>query len=69
MRVVVIGGGMAGLTAARLMADGGYEVTVLDKGRRPVRSRPGPSYCPPATRSVVRVLKARSSRAEPLRMS
>ena len=35
MRVVVIGAGMAGLTAARLMTDGGHEVTVLDKGRRP----------------------------------
>ena len=35
MRVVVIGAGMAGLTAARLIADEGHGVTVLDKGRRP----------------------------------
>lgn len=34
MRVVVIGAGMAGLTAARLIAAGGHDVTVLDKGRR-----------------------------------
>ena len=35
MRVVVIGAGMAGLTAARLIAASGHDVTVLDKGRRP----------------------------------
>lgn len=35
MRVVVIGAGMAGLTAARLTAAAGHDVTVLDKGRRP----------------------------------
>ena len=35
MRVVVIGAGMAGLTAARLIGAGGHDVTVLDKGRRP----------------------------------
>ncbi|HEY5248859.1 MAG TPA: FAD-dependent oxidoreductase [Dermatophilaceae bacterium] len=33
-RVVVIGAGMAGLTAARLIGDAGHVVTVLDKGRR-----------------------------------
>jgi renalase len=32
-RVVVIGAGMAGLTAARLIADAGHVVSVLDKGR------------------------------------
>ena len=31
---VVIGAGMAGLTAARRIADAGHVVTVLDKGRR-----------------------------------
>jgi predicted NAD/FAD-dependent oxidoreductase len=35
MRVAVIGAGMAGLTAARALLDGGHQVTVLDKGRRP----------------------------------
>ncbi len=35
MRVVVVGAGMAGLTAARLIAASGHDVTVLDKGRRP----------------------------------
>ncbi len=35
MRAVVIGAGMAGLTAARLIGAAGHEVTVLDKGRRP----------------------------------
>jgi hypothetical protein len=35
MRVAVIGAGMAGLTAARLIAAAGHDVTVLDKGRRP----------------------------------
>jgi len=34
MRVVVIGAGMAGLTAARDLMEGGHQVTVLDKGRR-----------------------------------
>jgi len=34
LRVVVIGAGMAGLTAARLIADAGHVVSVLDKGRR-----------------------------------
>lgn len=35
MRVAVIGAGMAGLTAARSLADQGHTVTVLDKGRSP----------------------------------
>ena len=35
MRIVVIGAGMAGLTAAGLIAAEGHDVTVLDKGRRP----------------------------------
>lgn len=34
MRVVVVGAGMAGLTAARGIADAGHEVSVIDKGRR-----------------------------------
>jgi renalase len=33
MRVVVIGAGMAGLTAARRLVGAGHQVTVLDKGR------------------------------------
>ena len=33
MRVVVVGSGVAGLTAARRLADQGKVVTVLDKGR------------------------------------
>ena len=35
MRVLVLGSGMAGLTAARALTDAGREVVVLDKGRRP----------------------------------
>jgi hypothetical protein len=35
MRVVVIGAGMSGLTAARVIGAAGHRVTVLDKGRRP----------------------------------
>ena len=34
-RVAVVGAGMAGLAAARALADHGLEVRVLDKGRRP----------------------------------
>jgi len=34
MRVVVVGAGMAGLTAARRIADAGHDVSVIDKGRR-----------------------------------
>ncbi|MGF1667463.1 MAG: NAD(P)/FAD-dependent oxidoreductase [Acidimicrobiia bacterium] len=33
MRVVVIGAGMTGLTAARLLTGSGHQVSVLDKGR------------------------------------
>jgi len=33
MRVVVIGAGLSGLTAARQLAGNGHEVTVVDKGR------------------------------------
>lgn len=34
-RVAVVGAGMAGLTAARALADHGLQVRVFDKGRRP----------------------------------
>ncbi|MGH9134497.1 MAG: NAD(P)/FAD-dependent oxidoreductase [Ilumatobacteraceae bacterium] len=35
MRIVVVGAGLAGLTAARALNAGGHEVLVLDKGRSP----------------------------------
>lgn len=35
MRVAVIGGGMAGLTCTRTLADHGWDVQVFDKGRGP----------------------------------
>jgi renalase len=35
VRVVVVGAGLAGLTAARSLVGGGHEVLVLDKGRSP----------------------------------
>jgi predicted NAD/FAD-dependent oxidoreductase len=35
MRVVVIGAGLAGLTAARILSGQGHDVVVLDKGRKP----------------------------------
>lgn len=34
MRVAVVGAGLAGLTAARILHEGGHEVVVVDKGRR-----------------------------------
>ncbi len=33
MKIIIIGAGMAGLSAARILMQKGYEVTVLDKGR------------------------------------
>jgi renalase len=35
MRILVVGSGIAGLTAARRLSASGHEVTVVDKGRRP----------------------------------
>ena len=35
VQVVVIGGGMAGMTAARTLADQGASITIFDKGRGP----------------------------------
>jgi len=35
LRVVVVGAGLAGLTAARVLDDQGHDVVVVDKGRRP----------------------------------
>ncbi len=35
MRVVVVGSGMAGATAARALVAGGHQVVVVDKGRHP----------------------------------
>ena len=35
LRVVVVGAGLAGLTAARILDDQGHDVVVVDKGRRP----------------------------------
>ena len=35
MRVVVVGAGLAGLTAARQLSDAGHHVVVFDKGRSP----------------------------------
>ena len=35
VRIVVVGAGLAGLTAARSLSAGGHEVLVLDKGRSP----------------------------------
>ena len=35
LRVVVVGAGLAGLTAARIMDDQGHDVIVVDKGRNP----------------------------------
>ncbi|MEE4217541.1 MAG: FAD-dependent oxidoreductase [Xanthomonadales bacterium] len=35
LRVVVVGAGLAGLTAARILDDQGHNVVVVDKGRKP----------------------------------
>ena len=35
LRVVVVGAGLAGLTAARILDDQGHDVVVVDKGRNP----------------------------------
>jgi 2-polyprenyl-6-methoxyphenol hydroxylase-like FAD-dependent oxidoreductase len=55
VEIVVIGGGVGGLTAALALAPGGHRVQVLERAARFAQAGPGPRLAPNATGVVARL--------------
>ena len=64
-RIVVLGGGVVGLSAAMLLARQGHRVTVLEHDGEPVPSSPEEAWQAWGRRGVAQLSIVRSTQLEP----